>query len=709
MRAEQSGSNRQDSNRLESPDGGEMEKKMEDEIRKAYDEMNPTPEQEERMLAALQAAMMEQETASQTEAAADGTAFETTAQNDAARAGVETKDGEDALASSKAPSAKRGGFRAWKVVVPVAACLVLALVGVGVASLGSSAPVTSGASSSAPLAGKADAGSSAAMRTETEASAAPMNGMVAEADGYYAAEVLDGGFYDSYAYDQFNTEEYAAVKENGFISTRTRPLSTVSADVDTASYCNLRRLVNEGAKLAVNAPDKDDGTVTLDGGDNDSEEPDVEYTDIYGDYYDPYGTLNVIPTGAVRVEEMLNYFTYNYEKPSGDDLFKVQAEMADCPWNDQTKLLVLGFATPYETQAADKGANLVFLIDVSGSMDSPDKLDLLKDSFTELLANLDGNDRVSIVTYSGQEEVVLEGARGDDSAQIMRAIYKLDADGSTNGEAGLRMAYDVAQRNFIEGGVNRIVMASDGDLNVGMTSESDLFNFVSEKRDTGIYLSVLGFGSGNYKDTKMETLADNGNGSYHYIDCIEEANRVLSQNLMANLVPFADDVKLQVEFNPAQVKGYRLIGYENRALADEDFQDDTVDAGDVGPNSQFTVAYEIVPADSSFEVSEPELKYSAQDYAGSDSAEWLTCSLRYRAFADDAVHQQAITVDASDQKANPSDDWRFASAVIEFGMIASDSEYKGSSTVDSVETILKGMNLSDERAGFLNLVEKARG
>ena len=220
---------------------------------------------------------------------------------------------------------------------------------------------------------------------------------------------------------------------------------------------------------------------------------------------------------------MLNYFIYDYEKPTDGNLFNMQAEVAQCPWNPDTQLLMLGFATPYETGAADNGANLVFLIDVSGSMGSEDKLDLLQDSFTTLLEHLDANDRISIVTYSGNEEVVLEGAAGDDAATILKAIYKLQAHGSTNGEAGLRMAYDVAERNFIEGGVNRIIMASDGDLNVGMTSTSDLYDFVDQKRETGVYLSVLGFGSGNYKDTKMETLADHGNGSYHYIDCIDEA------------------------------------------------------------------------------------------------------------------------------------------------------------------------------------------
>ena len=307
---------------------------------------------------------------------------------------------------------------------------------------------------------------------------------------------------------------------------------------------------------------------------------------------------------------------------------------------------------------------------------------------------------------------MLEGASGDDSKEILKAIYKLDAGGSTNGEAGLKQAYEVAERNFIEGGVNRIIMASDGDLNVGITSESDLYDFVDGKRESGIYLSVLGFGSGNYKDNKMETLADHGNGSYHYIDCIEEAERVLKEKLTANLVPFADDVKVQVEFNPAQVKGYRLIGYENRALADEDFRNDAVDAGDVGPNQQFTVAYEVALADSKQEVAEPELKYGSQAGSASNASyasasdDWLTCTMRYHVFDGDKMREQQLAVDKSNVADNPSDDWKFAAAVIEFGMLARDSKYAGTASTDSIIDLL-GTNLNDERDGFKRLVVKA--
>ena len=600
---------------------------FEGQIRAAFDSMAPTPDQENRMLAALLEAQQQK------------------------------------AAETAGPAKKHGSFNAWKIVAPIAACLVMGAIVIGVGSMGND--------TAASIAQSKDAQSAASLTSANQTTADSSVTMMATeaevgvaADSYYGGEpavVVDPS-------GAFNTEEYAAVDENGFVATRTQPLSTVSADVDTASYANLRRMVNDG-----------------------------------------YG-LDDIPAGAVRIEEMLNYFTYDYARPTGGELFNVQAQVSQCPWNPDTQLLTLGFATPYETGAAEHGANLVFLIDVSGSMGDENKLGLLKDSFSVLLDHLDANDRVSIVTYSGQEEVVLEGAAGDDDRAILKAIYGLQAKGSTNGEAGLRMAYEIAQANYIDGGVNRIIMASDGDLNVGMTSESDLYDFVDKKRETGIYLSVLGFGAGNYKDNKMETIADHGNGSYHYIDCVDEAERVFSDKLMANLVPFADDVKMQVEFNPAQVKAYRLIGYENRELAAEDFLDDTVDAGDVGPDAQFTVAYEVVLADSPYEVDVPDLKYGTSDYAGgsgSSSSDWLTCSLRYRAFSDGEVHEQQLVVDASDATDNPSDDWKFASCVIEFGMLAGNSKYAGTTSIDGLLEQLGAMELSAERAGFATLVQKA--
>jgi len=630
---------------------------MDDKIRAAYDEMNPTAEQEERMLARLMATQAGAENAGESEEAAA-----------AAQAGAQGVSAADVLAGAAAEkpqagaaSRKRRNVRAWQVALPLAACFALVAVLVGVTLTGPLEEVsTAPASSSSPSSAKSETSETQAPQalyiqdSATEEGYAPGNG--------YAPDEPEPGPEPG---APFNTEEYAAVDENGFVNTRTQPLSTVSADVDTASYCNVRRMINSGYRLED------------------------------------------IPDGAVRAEEMVNYFTYDYAEPKGKDLFSMQAQASTCPWNDDTQLLVMGFATRSEATATDKGSNLVFLIDVSGSMGSADKLDLLKQSFKKLVDNLGENDRVSIVTYSGQEEVVLEGARGDDRQGILKAINGLRASGSTNGEAGLRMAYDIAEANYIEGGVNRIVMASDGDLNVGMTSTSDLYDFVEGKRDTGVYLSVLGFGSGNYKDTKMEVLADHGNGSYHYIDCVDEAERVFSDRLTANLVPFADDVKVQVEFNPSQVKAYRLVGYENRKLNAEDFTDDSVDAGDVGPNSQFTLIYEVVLADSAYEAPEVrDLKYSTDAYSGNASADWLTCDLRYRAFSDNAVHEQELVVDKKNSTARPSDDWKFASAVVEFAMLASDSKYQGTASLDDVLDRLDGMDLSEEREGFKELVEK---
>ena len=671
---------------------------MEEKIRAAYEQMNPTPEQEERMLAALlqaqeQAAAEGGPMASEQMKTPNDDSGEKTSARETAMDGVAgATEAEQAMSSANDPAKstaepRRKRFSAWKALLPVAACLVVGAVLIGIGSQvgapNAQAPLRESVASSSQPTNDSKSNVEALTSKPNDAAASGANAKTTEEVEAYEQDVdvveingaADGLSYlgpteepipDIEEGPAFNTEEYAAIDENGFTATRVNPLSTVSADVDTASYANLRRMVNDGYRLGS------------------------------------------IPSGAVRIEEMLNYFTYDYAKPTGDDLFSMQARVAACPWNPDTQLLVMGFATPAETAAAQKGANLVFLIDVSGSMSGNDKLGLLQDSFATLLEHLDSNDRVSIVTYSGNEEVVLEGAQGDDTARILKAIYRLHADGSTNGEAGLRMAYDVASRNFIDGGVNRIIMASDGDLNVGITSESDLYDLVEEKRDTGVYLSVLGFGSGNYKDTKMEVLADHGNGSYHYIDCIDEAERVFNERLLANLVPFADDVKVQVEFNPGQVKAYRLIGYENRALAAEDFLDDAVDAGDVGPNAQFTVAYEIVPADSAYEVNVPDLKYGEAPAAstGADSDEWLTCSLRYRAFSDDAVHQQSLAVSDADAAGNPGDDWRFASAVIEFGMIASGSDHVGTATLGGVLETLRALPQTPERTGFLQLVER---
>lgn len=512
--------------------------------------------------------------------------------------------------------------------------------------------------------GRSDTNGTYAVETKNDTGVMYEDSTALSTESYAPEEIylLDDGV------EPFNTEEYDSLDEQGFIAAATRPLSTVSSDVDTASYCNLRRMLNDG------------------------------------------WSVEEIDSGAVRIEEMLNYFDYDYKTPDGKDLFGVTVHVGECPWNDQTKLVTLGFATaPEAASIAEKGSNLVFLIDISGSMDEPDKLDLLKDAFDELVSHLGKNDRVSIVTYAGGEDVVLEGAKGTEARKIMRAINRLRADGSTNGEAGLKMAYEVAERNYIEGGVNRIVMASDGDLNVGMSSESDLHDYVDEQRETGIYLSVLGFGSGNYKDNKMETLADHGNGSYHYIDCLEEAERVLGTKLTANLVPLADDVKLQVEFNPAQVKGYRLIGYENRAMADEDFRDDEKDAGDVGPGAQFTVAYEVALTDSKQEIATSDLKYDNGSTGDATSDEWLTATIRYQPADGSDTNEQVVAVGKRDLAKDPGEDWRFQAAVIELGMLLRDSDYAGTASLDQIEDLVGTGKLNAEREGFLDLVDLALG
>ena len=641
-------------------------------IHDAYDAIEPSPEARTRTLAALQEKAIAVQAAATEEAAteaAEAAATEATPAVANAADTVEPDEKSNLPANViPAPAPRKRMSRGMRIGLPIAACAVVAAICVvGI---------------SANNAFEAERATNEPAIVEPATTEQSKNEAVPEAEGYaatdsYAVEADEMGLaYMPYEEPDWNTEEYDSIEETGFVSVATKPLSTVSADVDTASYCNLRRMIN--------------------------------------------ARYDAVPTGSVRIEEMLNYFTYDYATPTGDEDFAATAQIAPCPWNPDTQLLVLGFATAPESAATDKGSNLVFLIDVSGSMDGDDRLGLLQDSFAVLTDQLDENDVISIVTYSGEEKVVLDGASGADARDIQRAIDKLDANGSTNGEAGLRMAYELAEKHFIEGGVNRIIMASDGDLNVGMTSESDLHDFVDQKRESGIYLSVLGFGEGNYKDNKMETLADHGNGNYHYIDCIAEAEKVFGEDLMANLVPFADDVKVQVEFNPAQVKAYRLIGYENRALADEDFLDDTVDAGDVGPNTQFTVAYEIALADSALDVAVPELKYgdngagSAADqlerYTDQNAYadELLTASLRYRAFADDAVHQTEAIVHRSDITDNPNDDMAFAAAVIEFAMNLRGSEYAGTSSMDTVLALLDSMELTGERKDFRDLVEKAQ-
>lgn len=451
---------------------------------------------------------------------------------------------------------------------------------------------------------------------------------------------------------QQNDEEYNYIKENGYTAVSSAPLSTFSADVDTASYTNVRRMIDDGMD---------------------------------------------VPPDAVRIEEFINYFDYDYTDPSDGEPFAVHTELSDCPWNDETELLMVGINTKGFDAVLDErpAMNLVFLIDVSGSMYDDNKLPLVQKSFSMLTDNLTAADRVSIVTYAGSDEVVLEGADGNDRKKILRAINDLEAGGSTAGAAGINTAYDIAQKYFIDGGNNRVILATDGDLNVGLSSESELTRLIEEKRESGVFLSVLGFGTGNYKDNRLEALADYGNGNYSYIDSEKEAKKVLVDEMSGTLFTVAKDVKFQLEFNPANVKGYRLIGYENRVMAAEDFNDDTKDAGEIGAGHSVTVLYEIVPADSKMELGESELKY-ASDSEGVMGDELLTVNIRYKEPEGSESKLLTYPVNKSLYSDKMSADMNFASCVAEFGMLLRNSRYIGDVTYKDVSAQLSKYDYSDD-------------
>lgn len=464
------------------------------------------------------------------------------------------------------------------------------------------------------------------------------------AKGSYAESCYD------YAWKE-NTEEYSKWEERGFCSVWKEPLSTFSADVDTASYSNLRRLLTEGY------------------------------------------SLEELPGGAVRIEELLNYFSYDYEEPKGQEPFGVTTKLGVCPWNEEAQLLMIGLKTEDIDYSQAPPSNLVFLLDVSGSMSHEDKLPLLQESFGLLAENLTEKDRISIVTYAGDDEVVLRGAAGNETRKIKKAINQLEAGGGTNGSKGIETAYEIAEENFIKGGNNRIILATDGDLNIGLTTEEELEELITEKKESGIYLSVLGFGAGNLKDNKMEVLADKGNGNYAYIDSLREARKVLVEEMTATLLTICKDVKLQVEFNPSVVSDYRLIGYENRALNREDFEDDTKDAGEIGAGHSVTVLYELI-------LKEPITDLSKE--------EWLTLSIRYKKPAEDTSNLLRYPVSYEDYQSSPDDDFVFAAAVAEFGLLASDSAYAGDASLKHVRSALKGITLDDEyKEEFYELVKMA--
>lgn len=476
-----------------------------------------------------------------------------------------------------------------------------------------------------------------------------------------------------------DSEAYSQWEEKGFSSVMNEPLSTFSADVDTASYSNLRRMIREGYSI--------------------------------GD----------IPEGAVRIEEMLNYFSYDYNEPEGSEPFGVTAQIGACPWNSDAQLLMLGLQTEKIDYAQAPPSNVVFLLDVSGSMGDYNKLPLLQEAFGMLAENLTEKDRVSIVTYASEDKVVLEGVSGDKTTKILSALNTLEAGGGTYGSKGIEKAYKIAEENFIIGGNNRVILATDGDLNIGMTTEEELEELISEKKESGIFLSVLGFGTGNIKDNKMEILADKGNGNYAYIDSLREAKKVLTEEMTATLLTICKDVKLQAEFNPAVVESYRLIGYENRRLEKEDFADDTKDAGEIGAGHRVTVMYELILKDPLPAVSEEEidgLKY-ADNYreelrtSGSGNRaleeEWLTVSIRYKKPAEDESSLLQYPVGYESYEESPDDDFKFAAAAAEFGLLASHSNYPEDASLKHVLSVLKGMELEDEyKAEFADLVRQIR-
>ncbi|MEA2327246.1 MAG: Ca-activated chloride channel [Thermoanaerobaculia bacterium] len=465
----------------------------------------------------------------------------------------------------------------------------------------------------------------------------------------------------------FNTEEYGRIAENEFLSVAENPLSTFSVDVDRAAYSNIRRFLRDGQRP---------------------------------------------PRDAVRIEEMVNYFTYDYPDPSGTQPFSVTTEVAACPWNERHRVLLVGLQGRRMKTAELPANNLTFLIDVSGSMMSADKLPLVKEGLELLVNQLRPKDRVAIVVYAGNAGLVLPSTPGSDKGTILSAIQSLEAGGSTAGGAGIKLAYEVAKENFIDGGNNRVILATDGDFNVGASSDGELEQLIESKRRDRIFLTVLGFGTGNIKDSKMELLADKGNGNYAYVDSLAEARKVLVSEMGATLFTIAKDVKLQIEFNPSKVASYRLIGYENRLLRKEDFNNDAKDAGDIGAGHSVTALYELVmPGDESVTASVDPLKYQSTKVTAA-SPELLTLKLRYK--EPDGDSSKLLTYTVSDNHADvtaASNNLRFASAVAEFGMILRDSKFKGAATYDEARTLAQkslGRDFEGYRHDFLTMISDAQ-
>ena len=471
---------------------------------------------------------------------------------------------------------------------------------------------------------------------------------------------------------QLNTESYDSIAENKVFNAKADPLSTFSIDIDTASYSNMRRFIEQNQKP---------------------------------------------PADAIRVEEMINYFTYDYPAPHSDP-FSVNLETAQAPWDSSKKLVRIGIKGKEIQMDKRPASNLVFLIDVSGSMDEASKLPLVKSAMTMMVDKLDKTDRVSIVVYAGAAGLVLAPTTGDHKAEIIKALDRLKAGGSTNGAGGIELAYKTASQNFIKGGVNRVVLATDGDFNVGTTSREGLLDLIKKHADKNIYLSVLGFGMGNYKDGMMETLSNKGNGNYAYIDNLSEARKVMVEQMTGTLITIAKDVKIQVEFNPKLVSSYRLIGYENRILNHEDFNDDKKDAGDIGAGHTVTALYEITPvgASTSGQVGIDLLKYQAQtkeeksNDQTSTEGELLTVKLRYKKPDGDVSKKIEMVLQNSDHKFNSaSNSFQFAAAVAMFGMHLRESNHTKGVTLSQIKEIAtraKGEDKNSYKKEFIELIEK---
>ena len=474
---------------------------------------------------------------------------------------------------------------------------------------------------------------------------------------------------DPYQPEPIDDEDYESFVENAFESPKTAPLSTFSIDVDNASYTNVRRMINNGQK---------------------------------------------VPKDAVRVEEMVNFFKYNYTQPNNQHPFAIQTELSHSPWNTDTKILKIGLQGKNIPTLDLPASNLVFLIDVSGSMSDPNKLPLLKQSMKILVNELRAKDKVSIVVYAGAAGLVLPPTSGDEKETINTALEKLNAGGSTAGGEGITLAYKIAAENFIKGGNNRVILATDGDFNVGSSSNTDMENLIEEKRKSGVFLTCLGYGMGNYKDSKMEILANKGNGNYAYIDTIQEANRFLGKEFKGSMFAIAKDVKIQIEFNPNQVKAYRLIGYENRKLRPEDFKNDAIDAGELGSNHSVTALYEIIPAGSKskFYTEADELKYTTTTPTENKyTNELATIKFRYKKPDGDQSIEMVQTIEnKSTLLENASDDFKFSNAVAWFGLKLRDSKLiVNSSSKDIIALAKQGLSNDSEgyKAEFIRLVEAA--